>query len=528
MTEFESSQTVRKPTHQEILSQLRRITESVDFDTSQRSVDFLRFVVNETLADRSNAISQHAIASQVFGRGDEFDPSSDPIVRMQAVRIRRSLKHYYLTAGSGDSVLIELPKGTYVPIFEFRQTSLAKPPPTVTPASTADDSWPTLLVSPLRNLTGRPAVEFIAQGLVSDLAAELSRNKAIHVFLSPGMEDQPKRVCHVRFELSGTIALRGDDLKINFHLVDGTTGRQTWANTHFCPGGADLGGLLDEVVQATVGMVAEENGILSIQLREELLQRPIADSRGYEAILRHHHFEATNEPQAFVEALASLRQAVKLNPDGALCWTYLARLGGIHWSLGVPGDVIPIDDSISAARRGVALAPHDVRSRGVLAYVLLLADETDQARSEAGMALQLAGSSVFWLDSIGYLLTLAGDWERGPQLIRNSVRINPFPRRSSYSALWLDALRRDDLTEALAMAEKYAPEMNFWSPLIEAVTLVADNRVDEAASPIERLLLLKPGFADCGHWLIARHVKCAPLAQRIESLLSKAGIDLVV
>ncbi|MDF7822691.1 hypothetical protein P4B35_01595 [Pontiellaceae bacterium B12227] len=368
-------------------------------------------------------------------------------------------------------------------------------------------------------------MEFITQGLVSDLAAELSRNKAIHVFLSPGVTDGPKR--DARFELSGTIAQRGDDLKINLHLVDGATGRQTWANTYSCPSGPDQGTVLDEVVQASVAMIAEEHGILTIHLKEESLQRPLTDSKGYEAILRHHHFEATNEPQAFIEALAALRQAVKFNPDCALCWSYLARLGGIHWSLGVPGEFIPIEDSITAARRGVALAPQDVRSHGVLAYVLLIADETDQARSEARAALQLAGSSIFWLDTIGYLLTLAGDWEKGPQLIRNSLRINPFPRRSSYSALWLDALRRDDLAEAFATAAAYAPEMNFWSPLIEAVTLVADNRVDEAAPHIERLLQFKPDFSERGHWLITRYVKFPPLVQRIENALSKAGLDLV-
>lgn len=522
-----SSKTMKTPNNQAIRAQLRNITESVDFDTSQRSMNFLRFVVNETLADRAKTISQHAIASQVFDRGDEFDPSSDPIVRMQAVRVRRSLEHYYLTAGSVDSVLVALPKGSYVPTFEFRQTSPAEPQSTVTPASGADDSWPTLLVSPLRNLTGRQAAEFIAQGLVSDLAAELSQNKAIHVFLSPSFENEPKRACQARFELSGTIALRGDDLKINLHLVDGATGRQTWANTYSCPAGPEQGAVLDQIVQTTVAMVAEEHGILSTHLREESLQRPFTDSCGYEAILRHHHFEATSEPQAFIEALAALRQAVKVNPNCALCWSYLARLGGIHWSLGLPGDVISIEDSITAARRGVALAPQDVRCRGVLAYVLLIADETDQARSEAGVALQLAGSSIFWLDSIGYLLTLAGDWERGPQLIRSSVRINPFPRRSSYSALWLDALRRDDLAEAFAAAAEYAPEINFWSPLIDAVTLVAAGRIDEAAPQIERLLQFKPDFSDRGRWLITRHVKFPPLVQRIENALSKAGLDLV-
>ena len=521
----QSSNTSRTPGKPEICAQLRRITGSADFDTSQRSADFLRFVVDETLADRANAISQHAIACQVFGRGDEFDPATDPIVRMQAGRVRRSLEHYYLTAGAADPVVVGLPKGSYVPSFDVPSPHSVGAPAATMPASADDESWPTLLVSPLRNLTGGQAVEFIAQGLVSDLAAELSRDKAIHVFLSPGMEDETKRACPARFELAGTVALRGDDLKINLHLVDGATGRQTWAHTYFCPGGPDQCAALDKVVQTTVAMVAEEHGILSSHLSEEARQRPLADSKGYEAILRFHHFDATYEPQAFYEALAALRQAVESNPDCSLCWSYLARLGGLHWSMGVPGDVIPIEESIAAARRGAGLAPQDVRCRVILAFVLLIADETDQARAEAEVALQLGGRSAFWLDTIGYLLTLSGDWEKGPELIRRAVRINPFPRRSCYSALWLDAFRRDDLTEALAMAGEYAPEIHFWSPLIGAVTLVADDRADEAASHVENLLQLKPDFPDRAHWLITRYVKCPSLVQRIENALFKAGLD---
>lgn len=518
------SKIARVPGKQAVWTQLDRITASPDFDTSQRSVGFLRFVVSEALAGRENTISQNAIAGDVFGRGDEFDPTTDPIVRMQAGRVRRSLKHYYLTAGRSDPVLIGLPKGSYVPTFKFRQASPAAPQPATAPPPADGESWPTLLISPLRNLTDREEAEFIAQGLASDLAAELSRDKAIHVFVAPGSETEPKRARHARFELTGTVGLKGDDFKINLHLIDGDNGRQTWAHTYLCPTGPERGAALDKLAQTTVAMVTEERGVLSSHLREESQQRPYGDGNAYEAILRYHHFDVTHEPQAFVKALAALRQAVGSNPDCALCWSYLARLGGAHWSLGVPGDVIAIEDSIAAARRGAGLAPLDVRCRVVLAYVLLLADEVDQARREADVALELSGMSILWLDSVGYLLTLSGDWERGPELIRKAIRINPFPRRSCHCALWLDALRKDDPAAALAAAREYAPEAYFWSPLMEAVALVAADRTDEAAIPVERLLQIRPDFPDRAHWLITRYVKFPSLVQRIEDALSQAGL----
>jgi adenylate cyclase len=512
------------PSDPEVRAQLERITGSADFDTSQRSCDFLRFVVEEALADRAETISQHAIARRVFGRGDEFDPTTDPIVRMQAGRVRRALDHYYLTAGDFDPVLINLPKGAYVPVFAFRESAAAAPLPGAGPAPV--ETWPTLLVSPLRNLTGREDVKFIAQGLASELAAELNRYTALSVFLSRSEGAEPTGARLPRFELTGTLALREDDLRVTFHLVDRKTGRQTWAHTYRCPAGPELGSILDEIVQATAATLAEEHGILASHLRGDSSQRPSTKANAYEAILRYHHFELTHEPQAYVDAFTALRQAVDSNPDCALCWSYLARLGGTHWSLGIPGEIIPIEDSIAAARRGSTLSPTDVRCRLVLAYVLLLGDQVDEARAEADAALELSGMSTFLLDGIGYVLTLSGDWERGPELIRKAVQVNPFPRRACYCALWVDALRRDDPAEALAAARKSWPESYFWTPLMQAVALVDADRLKEAANSIEQLLQITPDFPQRAHWLITRYVKFDDLVRRIEDALVTAGLEL--
>jgi adenylate cyclase len=516
------------PNEQEIRSQLARIIGSADFDTSERAIGFLRFVVEETLAGRDAAISQNTIAQCVFGRGDEFDPAIDPIVRMQAGRVRRSLEHYYLTAGHDDAVAITITKGSYVPTFAY----LSAPPPATVPATALDatppagETWPMLFVSPLRNLTGRPDVDFIAQGLASDLAVELNRYAAISVFLAPGTGAESTGANLPRFELTGSVILRGEGLRITFHLVDKETGEQRWAQTFPCPDGVGRGAALDQIVQTTAATVAEEHGVLASHLTKGTSQRPATDGNAYEAILRYHHFELTHEPQAFVQAFAALRQAVTANPDCAICWSYLARLGGTHWSLGTAGEVIPIEDSIAAARRGAGLAPNDVLSRLVLSYVLLLGDEVDEARAEANAALERSGMSNFLLDGIGYLLSLSGDWERGPDLIRRALRVNPFPRRACYCALWLDALRRRDADDALDAARKSSPIAYFWSPLMQAVALVEAGRVEAAAPHIEQLLQIKPDFPQRAEWLIRRYVKFDDLVCRIEHALERTGLAL--
>jgi hypothetical protein len=101
----------------DVESQVRRIVASPIFRNSPLLQSFLRFITDRALHDRVAEISEYAIATQVFARGADFDPASDTIVRTQAYRLRSKLQQYYSTAGVGDPVVIDIPKGHYVPMF---------------------------------------------------------------------------------------------------------------------------------------------------------------------------------------------------------------------------------------------------------------------------------------------------------------------------------------------------------------------------------------------------------------------------
>lgn len=96
---------------------LEQILRSPDFDASGRLRDLLCFVGEEALAGRGEDLTQAVIATRVFGRKSDFDPLLDPIVRIQAGRLRRSLERYYQRAGKRDLVRIHLPRGSYLPAF---------------------------------------------------------------------------------------------------------------------------------------------------------------------------------------------------------------------------------------------------------------------------------------------------------------------------------------------------------------------------------------------------------------------------
>jgi len=100
--------------------QLERILNSAQLVTSPSLSRFLRYIVEETLAGRSAEIREYTLGVYVFDRGDEFNPRLDPIVRVQARNLRARMAKYYEGPGADDPIQIELPKGTYVPIFHKR------------------------------------------------------------------------------------------------------------------------------------------------------------------------------------------------------------------------------------------------------------------------------------------------------------------------------------------------------------------------------------------------------------------------
>jgi len=518
-----------KPEADAVLEQLERIVASPDFDSSPRAQEFLRHVVGSAVAGREVEISQHAIAMAVFGRNSDFDPITDPIVRMQAGRVRRLLEHYYLTEGTNDPVLILLPKGTYVPAFQLRGGTGHPPDASAEVGSRPlqTDTWPTLLLTPFRNLTSDPAADHIAQGLVLELASELNNYQELRFLLGASEQDPRNREARAQFEVRGALAEVGDDLKISVQLLSGDPAGLIWAQTYLANRtGPGLGAFLDELAQTLAATIAGERGMVARHISQRNGPRETTALGAYEAILLYHQFNQSPSPDAYRAAMIALQAAVKDHPNCGCCWSFLARLCAEDYALSISDNAQMIQDVLGFARKGVQLSPTDQRARGVLSYVYLLNDQVEEARHEAEAALELNPNSLFILEGIGYLLTLTGDWERGPALSRKAIRLNPFHLPVAHSGLWLDALRRKDFEEAYRQSLEFFPPEIFWHPLMQAVALAFLERREEAAAAAGEILKLKPDFLERSRWLIRRYVKFDELIEQIEDVLGKAGLQV--
>ena len=172
------------PTEASIRQQLEKILTSPQFVNSPNLQNFLRFIVEKTLTGESADIKGYTVATQVLGREADFDPNLDPIVRILAGRLRRALEQHYQGQGKSDAVLIDVPRGAYVPVFRSifqrgcRRWSF---PGCGQVPMLALPSGPSVAVMPLLNLMGDRKQEYFAEGLAEELTSELARYQELRV-----------------------------------------------------------------------------------------------------------------------------------------------------------------------------------------------------------------------------------------------------------------------------------------------------------------------------------------------------------
>jgi len=104
-------------TESAVREEVDRLLASPEFRASRRCQDFLRFIVDHTLAGKTDLLKERTIGMEVFGKRTSYDPSDDATVRVKAGDIRKRLEHYYQNNASPARISIRLPLGTYVPEF---------------------------------------------------------------------------------------------------------------------------------------------------------------------------------------------------------------------------------------------------------------------------------------------------------------------------------------------------------------------------------------------------------------------------
>jgi TolB-like protein len=216
------------PSAIEVRRALRRVTRSDIFRTSDRLNRFLAFVVETRLAEKE-CPKEAEIARTVYGRLDAYDSRLDPIVRVEAHRLRLKLHEYYATTGADDEIEILVPKGGYRPDFRRRRHGDDSRP-------FSDAAATRLLVLPL--VVDSAADRSLADGLTDELISALARTPGLRVIgrtsafqLKVPTANLRRRIRQLgaSLVLEGSLRRNSDRVRVNVQLVDESDGASVWS-----------------------------------------------------------------------------------------------------------------------------------------------------------------------------------------------------------------------------------------------------------------------------------------------------------
>ncbi|EIJ34951.1 hypothetical protein [Thiothrix nivea] len=105
--------------HNLIKQELQHVLNSRLLENKKQAINFIAYIMEETLAGRGKKITQYGIAIEALGKPTDYNPTDNPAVRVEAGRVRRLLEEYYATEGRHSKLRITLPVGSYQPVVEW-------------------------------------------------------------------------------------------------------------------------------------------------------------------------------------------------------------------------------------------------------------------------------------------------------------------------------------------------------------------------------------------------------------------------
>jgi adenylate cyclase len=516
-----------------IREQLVRILNSGPFQQSQRRQRFLEYLVNETLAGRGERLKGYNVALEVFDRPETFDPILDPVVRIEAGRLREKLREYYDADGQRDPIRIDLPKGTYTPHIEFRHEGAPQGRRNVLQEQDVSSTVPSVAVLPFDDLSAHQNLGYLGDGVAEDIITALSRFPDLAVVARSSSFTYKGKAVDVRqvgrelgvgYVLEGSVRKEGDKLRIVSQLIDAKTGEHVWAE-RFDRSGMDPWTLQDEVTGMIVSAMTGETGALKQAQYRQAWGKGATTLEEYDYYLRgHDHFiKYTKEGversgEIWREGLAKFPSSPLLKVK--LGWHHMIRVV-IFVSDDSPADVRKAGELARQVLANEHLSPQVARlANWLLSFVLVQERDFDGALAAANKTVALAPYDTFMLSRLIMVLLQAGRTDQALQWADQVAARDPalgwsYNHRRGWAYLVLE--RFAEAAQALTQTEFNDAH------LLLAIAYVRLGRLADARAEVVKMLKINPAIT-VQAWRLGYSFRDPAILDRYSLDLVQAGL----
>ena len=536
------------PPEASIREQLERVLASRQFSAAEGARKFLRFVVEEALAGRADRLKEYTLAVEVLGRPESFDTKTNPAVRVEAGRLRQRLEHYYLTQGREDPVLIELPRGGYVPAFgnnndvlhlhehlaEARAARSGGPVPE--PITASLPGGPAIAVLPFESVGG-PADARFADGITIEILTALSQFHEFQVlgrntvFRHRGETDavRLRNELGARYVLTGTVQRSDSLVRVHAELLSGADGKVLWAERYERDLSAQaIFDVQDDIATQVVATVAQPHGVIARPESVLARRKPPDRIDSYDCLLLFYEYTAHPSVDGHRNLRTVLEAETREAPEVSSLWSALSMVHNDTWRFGFnvqESREAARERALEAAQKAVRLDPWN--ALGYHARFLAHFAHGDLAafREAGDRAVELNPNHSDILADYGLHLTMCDDWLVGQLFLKVALSLNPEPPDWYWFPFFLWHYEQGEYDAALDMALHSQNQEFFWTHGMHALAYSALGMLDQAAAAVARLLAAYPEFPSQAREELARWVS-PERAERIITGLRAAGMAI--
>ncbi|MCC0023355.1 MAG: hypothetical protein H6874_03940 [Hyphomicrobiaceae bacterium] len=500
------------PNRAEIESTLAHVLQSPRFAASPQARLFLEYVVVQELKGQGSQTEAYSIAIDALGRPEDFDPSSDPAIRVLAKRVRNALEEYY-AANPNAELVIELPVGSYRPRFREVQSrppdrETGETPDQAVPITIGEDLdgqastsprsdrvmfvvatilillllgmaawWPksetssTFTPTPetpveAQTTASAPIVEILpfssfdpegdvlAEGLRQQLMFDLSRFPHLRI------RDLDKAVSSqsTAYTLDGSLVRAGNSLRLYLTASEPNLRTIIWSKSFDAPGNdADYQQLLFDAVSGIASELGDINGVFATEIINELAHRvethANAQTSDYQCVMLFYAFDQRKDQALQDKARDCLSKLVDSDSRDSTVWSSWAFLRFLDWTARSDSISSPmLADAEHAAQHAIDLDPDNAKAHEYLASIILAEGRIDEALASYARAFELNPSNLDVLVTIGWSKILQNDWDSGIAEIESAVAQALNPPGWYFIPLSANAFRTGKNVEALDYA----------------------------------------------------------------------------
>ena len=472
--------------------QLNRILASRTFHQADRLKRFISFIVEETISGRGTHLKEFLVGMEVFGKDARFDPRTDPIVRVQARRLRARLSRYYTEEGQEDEIVIDLPKGGYAPVI--KRAEIAAPKRLVAATLVSRN---TVVVLPFADYSQERDQDYFCKGIGEEIIQTLMRQNNIRV-VSPEnyaafkAESDPRDAAsrlNAAILITGSVRKSRAEARITTHLIDGLSGRYLWTDS--------IDRSLEDIfaIQEEVGAAVGEKLSTEFSGGRAKGQKQTGNLAAYNLYLQGRYHLGQRTEEGLRLAVEFFERAIVEDEQYAQAYCGLSDAYGLlgHYGILSPAEVLT--KVASNAAWAVTLDDNSAEAHTSLAHVKATQDwDWVGAQREFQRATRLdprypTGHHWYAMSCLAPL----GKLDEALEEMEIAQALDPISSIISRDRAMIYYYRRD-FEKALDQCDHTIESNPHFSPAYWALGLIQEQRgdFDESAAAFQRAIQLSP------------------------------------